>query len=192
MSTFRKHCSKYLSDSTATVFYREICIVFCGFMQEIRFQQGCLQSDLENYMRIRTQTIGVAPFFALIRGDAFPHDGNPDDVLAMQTAVNTAIGLQNDLIGLEKDIRVGESMNAVLITMANSLRKGEEKGIDLADAITAICVLHNSTIAEMAKIHQKILQGAKAESEIAFANSQLVFIETHFKWCTTAKRYELC
>ncbi|KAJ5165067.1 uncharacterized protein N7500_006897 [Penicillium coprophilum] len=189
MSLFQKHCCRYLSDAAAKDFFREICTVFCGFMQEIDFQQGYLKRDMENYMEIRTRTIGVAPFFSLIRCDLFPADYYSDSISAIQKAVNIAVGLQNDLVGLEKDLEEKEPMNAVFVSMEELLWKEEVKGTKLADTIAAVCSLHNCSIAEVAQIRQRILQTARDESEIIVATSQLLFTETHFRWCTTAKRY---
>lgn len=106
----------------------------------------------------------------------------------MQKALNGAIGLQNDLVGLEKDVDEKESMNAVLVSMEEPWGKEEALETKLADTIAAVCAFHNSSIAEAVQIHQRILQGAE-ESEIIVANSQLLLTETYFKWCTTAKRY---
>ncbi|CAI7674827.1 unnamed protein product [Penicillium palitans] len=97
----------------------------------------------------------------------------------MQKALNGAIGLQNDLVGLEKDVDEKESMNAVLVSMEEPWGKEEALETKLADTIAAVCAFHNSSIAEA---------GAE-ESEIIVANSQLLLTETYFKWCTTAKRY---
>ncbi|KAF4764373.1 hypothetical protein HAV15_000896 [Penicillium sp. str.  len=185
---FQKHCCQYLSDAAVKDFFREICTVFHGFLQENRFQRGYLKRNLQNYMEIRTRTIGIAPFFSLIRSDLSPPDYYSDNILAMQKAVNVAAGLQNDLVGLERDIDEKESMNAVLVSMGEPLGKEEAQGTKLADTIAAVCAFHNSSIAEVVQIRQRILQGAE-ESEIIVANSQLLFIETHFKWCTRAKRY---
>ncbi|OQE40042.1 hypothetical protein PENCOP_c006G08038 [Penicillium coprophilum] len=189
MSLFQNHCCQFLSDAAAKDFFREICTVFCGFMQEIKFQQGYLKRDMQNYMEIRTRTIGVAPFFSLIRCDLFPPDYYPDSILAIQKAVNVAVGLQNDLVGLEKDMDEQEPMNAVFVSMEELLRKEEMKGTKLADTIAAVCSLHNCSIAEVVQMHQRILQAAGEESEIIVATSQLLFTETHLRWCTTAKRY---
>ncbi|KAJ5360320.1 hypothetical protein N7517_009511 [Penicillium concentricum] len=189
MSLFQKHCCQYLSDAAAKDFFCEICTVFYGFIQEIKFQQGYLKRDMQNYMEIRTRTIGIAPYFSLIRSEVFSPDYYPDNIMVMQKAINVAAGLQNDLLGLERDMDEKESMNAVLVGMEEPMKKEETETQKLADAITAVCALHNVSISEVAHIHQRILQGAREESEIIVANSQLLFTETHFKWCTTAKRY---
>lgn len=188
MSLFQKHCCQYLSDAAVKDFFREICTVFRGFLQENQVRQGYLKRDLKNYMEIRTRTIGVAPFFSLIKSDLFPPGYCSDNILAMQKVLNVAVGLQNDLVGLEKDIDKKESMNAVLVSMEEPWGKEEAQGTKLADTIAAVCAFHNSSVAEAVRIHQRILQGAE-ESEIIVANSQLLLTETHFKWCTTAKRY---
>ncbi|OQE17815.1 hypothetical protein PENFLA_c023G05479 [Penicillium flavigenum] len=144
MSTFRKHCCRYLSEAAAKGFFYEIDKVFNGFVEEIGFRQGHTIRDLERYMEIRTRTIGVAPFFALIRSELPPSD-YPDDFVAVQKAMNMAVGLQNDLIGLEKDLENGELLNAVLVAMEQQEEEGKEK--DLAEAVEAICALHNQNIA---------------------------------------------
>ena len=66
-------------------------------------------------MPIRTRTIGIAPLFSLIRSEILPSNHYTGDLQAMQKALNTAAGFQNDLIGLERDIEGSESINAVLL-----------------------------------------------------------------------------
>jgi hypothetical protein len=186
MSTFRKHCYQYLSEAAAKGFFYEIDKVFIGFVEEIRFRQGHTTRDLERYMDIRTRTIGVAPFFALVRSE-LPPSGYPDDFVAVQKAVNMTVGLQNDLVGLEKDLENGELLNAVLVAMEQQGEEGKEQ--DLAKAIEAICALHNQNIAGVVRTRQRVLLEGKGNPAAIIANSQLLFTETHFRWCTTAKRY---
>ncbi|KAJ5477710.1 hypothetical protein N7530_003219 [Penicillium desertorum] len=168
MSTFRKHCCRYLSEEAAKGFFYEIDKVFTGFVEEIRFRQGHTTRDLERYMDLRTRTIGVAPFFAL-------------------KAVNMTVGLQNDLVGLEKDLENGELLNAVLVAVEQQGEEGKEQ--DLAKAIEAICALHNQNIAGVVRTRQRVVLEGKGNPAAIIANSQLLFTETHFRWCTTAKRY---
>ncbi|KAJ5594686.1 uncharacterized protein N7459_000894 [Penicillium hispanicum] len=189
MLLFRDHCCSFLSDAAAQSFFDEICLVFHGFMQEIEFQEGRLKCDLQTYMGIRTRTIGVAPFLTLIRDQVFPSGDYPDVLLALQTAMIVAVSLQNDLVGLEKDMEEHEPMNAVILTMRTLQANGETRGSALADAIIAISTLHNSTIEEAVHLHRKVMQESRTESELAVANSLLILTETHFRWCTTAKRY---
>ncbi|CAG8888275.1 unnamed protein product [Penicillium egyptiacum] len=106
MQMFRDHCRRYLSKPEAKDFFDEVCTAFEGFSFELELRQKALASSLETYIDIRTRTIGVAPFFNLIKSEYSP-GYHVDDSLEMQRDVYTVVGLQNDLIGLEKDIETG-------------------------------------------------------------------------------------
>ena len=114
------------------------------------------------------------------------HD--PVDVFAI-------IGLQNDLVGLEKGIRTNQQMNAVVVnaTQINNriICAGKDTALQIATNNTSR--LHNQLMERVlerrAKIQQRVIGKLVHASESSFADIELLFTETHLKWCTSAKRY---
>ncbi|KAE8137384.1 isoprenoid synthase domain-containing protein [Aspergillus pseudotamarii] len=195
---FKRHCSTYLSLEVARHFFDSVCITLEGLLDEIRFNQGYLPYNLETYMSIRGRTIGIKPFFTLIKSilETTDHQWSTD-IIGMERDIFAIIGLQNDLIGLEKDIRTEQQMNAVIVNAAHLANKiaSAEKDAALQIATNNISALHNQLIEHVlekrAKIHQRAIGKLEDTLESRFADIQLLFTETHLKWCTSAKRYTL-
>ncbi|RJE25566.1 hypothetical protein PHISCL_02106 [Aspergillus sclerotialis] len=188
---FRDHCSRYLDKDEVKDFLNEVCSVFKGFSWELELREKALASDLETYINIRMRTVGVAPFFSLIKSEYSP-GYHAEELLEMQRDIYTAVGLQNDLIGLEKDIQTGEAMNAVIYAMKSTRQKeGHDVGIGLPGAVSLVCELHNTAITRALKRHDHLISTPECppSSGIIIANAMLLCTATHLEWCVSTKQY---
>lgn len=141
--------------------------------------------DLVAYLNIRTHTVGLGPFFAILQGYCYNgHEvqianSHESDIKSLYASVSLAVGLQNDIIGLEKDIAIDEQLNMVRL-----LCKGD--GRSLEEALATAVEMHNKAIMEAIRCRDSVY----AESRLsALAESVLAFSRTHYAWATHSKRY---
>ncbi|KAI9042794.1 terpene synthase family protein [Aspergillus affinis] len=167
-------------------------------LQEIHLKNGTLSQTLDAYLAIRRKTIGLKPAFALIRS-AYNQPYPPSkETTQLQNDVAIVAGLQNDLIGLEKDIRTGEVVNAVVFLLGGMEMKRSGKWTvgsgDLRATTGEACRLHDLYLERVLKRVERL--GARArgvpgmEVEAALASVEASLMQTHFEWCTSAKRYQ--
>lgn len=137
------------------------------------------------YLFIRCETIGMRPFFLLAHYNFDPTSALKPLHPCLETAMSdlrTAVGLQNDLIGLERDLGEGELFNYILRSERPSV---ETMGQRWKSAIA----LHNEAI-RSAIDAWKILKRAGKVGEVKCLECLLKFVERHFLWATSAGRYK--
>ncbi|CAI7589885.1 unnamed protein product [Penicillium glandicola] len=192
---FREYCIQQLqlSESTACELSNDICDMCEGLLDELLFRQGILPNNLETYLQFRGRTMGIHPFFTLIRT---LHKSIDAEYLSglreLQKRVSLVLGLQNDLVGLEKDRRNGETMNAVLVSLK------EQAGMDvdhmnmiLPRTIQEVCGIHNLCLSAAVEMHDGLQVPLNGDTNQAIlATITLAFADTHLKWCASSKRYQ--
>ncbi|GAB1315433.1 hypothetical protein MFIFM68171_05643 [Madurella fahalii] len=198
----RDHCIRHLSRTSAHAFFQAVCVVLRAHVDEVRFLQGRIPNSLQNYMNIRSRTISLNPFFEVIKSEYLTAESNGPFSGAweqLQLEVSRAAGLQNDLIGLERDLENGEQLNAVIVLMR---ALGSNKDMHETDeALLSRCIAlvnaeHNQSVARCLEHAAQINQAADnapPDSSIAMsrvARHFLLLCETHLKWCASAKRYQ--
>jgi hypothetical protein len=136
---------------------------------------------------------GFIHFFTLIRT---LHEPVKEEYLAglrnLQAGVSLILGLQNDLVGLEKDRRNGETMNAVLVSLK------EQAGIDvghmnmiLPRTYQDVCDIHNLCVSAAVEMHEGLHASLNGDSHDPILETAiLAFADTHLKWCVSSKRYQ--
>ncbi|KAI8952904.1 isoprenoid synthase domain-containing protein [Xylaria longipes] len=190
------HCTQWLSQGSAKSFFEAACEVFQAHINEIRFLQGRIPKDLSTYMGIRVHTIALDPFFDIIKSEFLPEDIRSDSIWdELQTEVCRAAGLQNDLVGLERDLENGEPLNAVVVLMASNGGSLQGPGEALfARYVGQMSAEHNRSTARaidlVTRINEKA-NTARSKQVVETAQHILLLCETHLKWCTTAKRYHM-
>jgi len=192
------HCKTWLSESSAFAFFSAVTEVLQAHVDEIRFAQGDVAHQLPTYMGIRARTIALNPFFEVIKTEYLQRTRGIDETLwqKLQGAVNRACGLQNDLIGLERDLENNERMNAVsLLMISNGSYPHTTAMLDnnlLARCLTWITADHNDEITNAIEAFESICRAASDdESVLEVARSILMMTETHMQWCASAKRYRV-
>ena len=134
------------------------------------------------YLSLRTQTIGLQPFFSIIAGVLCPtpqeqimHDLRRD----FHEAVSIAIGLQNDLVGLRREIAFGQTFNLALIL--------EQQGHSLQTSIDGVVDCHNEAVSCAVQMAAEII--SQDSSHAQYAASILSFVRTHYAWSSASSRY---
>lgn len=194
-TTLRSHCSKLLTPQCAHAFREAVGDVFEAHIDESRFLQGLIPQNISTYMNIRCRTISLNPFFEVIKTQYL----SPDTLLHpiwhnLQHAVSCAAGLQNDLIGLERDIEKGEELNAVIVLMRGRFTQHDESDeAAFASNLHTVIEQHNTSVArakEIALAAGQIGQGIEARVIASVVEHIVLLAKTHLMWCATAKRYQ--
>ena len=135
------------------------------------------------YLSLRTQTIGLQPFFSIIAGVLCPgpqdqsiHDLRRD----FHEAVSIAIGLQNDLVGLRREIALGQTFNLVLLLL-------EQQGHSLQTSMDGVVDCHNEAVSCAVQMAAEII--GQDSSHAQYAASILSFVRTHYAWSSASSRY---
>ena len=191
-----EHSARHLSKSSADVFFQTTCRVFSAHMDEISFLQDPSRNDFTTYMTIRSRTIALNPFFEVIKCEFLTSDLQADPILEkLQHDVCYAAGLQNDLIGLERDIEEGELLNGVIVMLREEGRAVHE--LDqalLARYINQVTQEHNQSIArslEDVEQIQRSLSSAPKKALNEVIRHILWMGRNHLQWCMAAKRYQV-
>ncbi|KAK3898352.1 isoprenoid synthase domain-containing protein [Staphylotrichum tortipilum] len=195
------HCTRYLSHRSARAFFTAACDVLEAHIDEISFLQGRYSNTLPTYMSIRSRTIALAPFFEVIKTEYL---ADADWALnpiwqKLQKEVACVAGLQNDMIGLVRDLEDGEPLNGVVVLMQGfrSIVKNQlDRGV-LSKCLALVNAEHNQSVARcfehMTQLHRAAeASGCTDVGRIeSVARHILMMCETHLRWCSSSKRYRL-
>ncbi|RAH42166.1 terpene synthase family protein [Aspergillus brunneoviolaceus CBS 621.78] len=147
-------------------------------------------------MAVRTKTIGIGPFMTMAIWGILGRKIEHKELNALMDKIKHVVGLQNDLIGLEKDIRSGECMNSVLI-LARSGQVGDvvnEQKTILARA-QRVYEMHNQLVIEAVEIARNFLSrpiiDMTSEEKVAAMETILLVAQHHLHRSTSAKRYDV-
>jgi len=195
------HCTRYLSPRSAEAFFKAVCEVLEAHIEEIYFLQGRFGDSLAAYMSIRSRTIALNPFFEVIKSEYLAKTDWEFNPLwkKLQHEVSRVCGLQNDLIGLVRDLEDGEQLNAVMVLMRgfNAINKHQlDRGV-LSRCVALVNAEHNRSAARSFEFAAQIHGAAEASDCSAIERCEsvarhiLMMCETHLRWCSSAKRYRL-
>lgn len=195
---------QHIRPPAARVFLAEVAKVLRAHHDELDFLDET-SDDLGRYLGIRRRTISLAPFFAVLKASFLPNDTQHHGGLAtdtwgeLQDAVSLACGLQNDLIGIEKDLEKGDRMNAVLVLL-RSRSGGSVQDLDAAlfrACVAEIVRRHNRSV-DVAMARYRALTAAAGDGDGGggprtgeVARQIILLVETHMRWCASAKRYRV-
>ncbi|KAL2182268.1 NAD(P)-binding-like protein [Thermothelomyces heterothallicus CBS 203.75] len=195
------HCTRYLSPKSADAFFSAVCRVLEAHAAEVGFLQDRKNDSFPEYLSVRSRTIALNPFFEVIKVEylAEPDWDFNDAWLRLQDEVSRAAGLQNDLIGLLRDIEDGEQLNAVVILM-RGFRGYDANRLDhkiLARCVSMVAAEHNASTTRcferMTELHRAAQNspGSSIERVEKVARHIIMMCETHLRWCSSSKRYRL-
>ncbi len=198
------HCTGHLSRKSSEVFFQAVCEVLEAHVEEIYFLEGGYLGSLAAYMGIRSRTISLNPFFEVIKSEYLSEaDWKFNDAWKnLQNEVSRVAGLQNDLIGLVRDIDEGERLNAVMVLMQGvpADKKSGETYPDpdvLSRCVATVNAEHNQSAGRCLELVAQIYRAAESSGSFALdrvemvARHILMMCETHLRWCSSAKRYRL-
>jgi hypothetical protein len=195
------HCSRYLSPESNQSFFKAICEVLKAHVAEVHFLQGLHGDSFPEYLSIRSRTISLNPFFEVIKTEYLaPADWELNGTwLKLQNEISRVAGLQNDLIGLMRDIDDGEELNAVMVLMRGfrGFNKDHTDYDILARCVALVNAEHNQSAARcfdyMRQLHREAeaMEGSEIKRVETAARHMIMMCETHLRWCSSAKRYRL-
>ena len=188
-SCFCRHATLHLPATQYKALCRDISIVFWGMIDEIIFKSE-RSTNLDEYLSIRRCTIGVNPFFGLLRGDR----GYPNMYSLVLSSIElrtlTIVVLHNDLIGLEREVASGEWMNYAIVSatspsehVQNQLTKRIKLGITLT---AERCNQSTKTLMQ----DWKAITEKDPGWEQDYALALLVFVAKHFHAAKASSRYK--
>jgi hypothetical protein len=183
--------SAVIVDDWKTVFWEEVSIVCKALLNE----QPFLEQDLcmQDWLALRIVTISARPFFVLFRaGLGLPLHlnsslGSADNsLIKMQFIMQSILGLQNDIIGWEKDHKAGHKFNAVEILV--------NKGILPVQAFDKVLSSHNDLMklfVSLRKQYMKDIIHSRQESLTELQNLELItnFGHAMVQWMVGCGRY---
>lgn len=191
---FEAHCSQFLTEGSRPIFYEAVWSVLDAHIEECRFVESGAITDIPAYMRIRRRTIGLNPFFELIKSEYLPQNVSSDPAWeSLQAHVSTAAGLQNDLIGLERDVERGEVLNAVLIGVRAKQTAKYAAFPDelLSTSVSSVSEQHNLAAQSSLESFSQLCQESSPHCVREVARHILLVCQTHLMWCTSDRRYEM-
>jgi hypothetical protein len=112
----QKHLRSLLSAQVVLVTFRHVRDMLMGLVEESLFRETQTW-DIDNYLSIRTRTVGIRPWFAMLMiPDASVPMSEADALMTtLKTWVISAIGLQIDIIGLARGLERQETMNFIIV-----------------------------------------------------------------------------
>jgi len=186
-----------LSESLFDKVIEDVKRVFAGMMAEMLFRES-LPPSLESYLKIRTRTIGISPFFTLAEGVLCRGIGgraqHSETFNELKELINEIIGLQNDLIGLDKDLREKETMNFVIVL--GDLREKSSRNMEKEEAILRECVaeaekMHTNAVERATLIWRAIHTARTTSYEKDLSDVMMTFTERHLKWSMACQRFKI-
>ncbi len=153
-------------------------------------------------MSIRSRTIALDPFFEVIKSEYLSAADWEFNTTwkDLQHEVSRVAGLQNDLIGLVRDLEDGEQMNAVMVLMRGIAPNNTNAHLDhdvLSRCVAMVNAEHNQSAARCFELAAQIHRAAELSKCSAMDRVEAVvqhimmMCETHLRWCSSAKRYRL-
>ncbi|KAK3064474.1 hypothetical protein LTS18_006888 [Coniosporium uncinatum] len=201
---FRNHLMSLLPRATYQKIVDGVADTWAGIVAETYLRsQGKVDGDA--YLEVRTRTWGLAPFFTLL---AACNNTTTADTLdgccagksgammeELEGCVKVAVGVQNDLVGLEKDIRTKDSMNYVLVSAAaaatTTVSKDDVKSVDdVKMGIERAVEVHDRAV-EMATSLLAEIEREGGEAETGCARQLVAFVGRHFEWAVGSRRYKM-
>lgn len=188
---FVQQAQRLLRTETLNRVAAKIIQLFKAYSHEIECRENINNLSVDAYRKLRSGTIGLAPFWEILRGNLFfemERNFVEATSLKLESHVAAVVGLQNDLVGLAKDLEDGDQMNYV------SLR-AERESLNTRQALAAAIELHNRTVREAVE-ERRTLESLWPDSWKGngsmriYADSMLGFMTTHFMWASASRRYE--
>ena len=182
----RKHLRGLLSARVIPVTFRHIRDVLVGFAEESLFRETKTW-DIDHYLSIRTKTIGLRPWFAILMiSDTSVPMSEADALMEnLKTWVTFAIGLQNDIIGLERDLESKETMNfiTVLRNQANYASANFlTRVVDAYDKETRTAIIYHNEAFRWATVCFDSISTYGSTTDKSQASKVYHLLSTHKNW----------
>ncbi|KAE9367065.1 hypothetical protein N431DRAFT_445744 [Stipitochalara longipes BDJ] len=189
MQAFAAHAAYLLPGGTCMAFFNAIRGTLEGQTKELKYRSK-LCSSMRTYEKIRNSSIGIMPFFILLEIYLCGPAHQPSrKIQRLKDLVISTVVLQNDMVGLEKDLQSGELMNSVLVVsgLEGFEKENQRNQQTLERAVRHIGDKHNSIIGQALLTANAV----RKTSETMLANHILSFSHNHLLWAMHTTRYHL-
>ncbi|KAK3650570.1 hypothetical protein LTR56_006275 [Elasticomyces elasticus] len=145
-------------------------------------------SDIESYLEIRTRTVGLRPFFDLLQADLQLEDdelAREPVIWQLEQNVTLAVALQNDMVGLKRDLANAEPLNIICWAAGlpdGNLRSASDSAVDMHNQAASTACALASGLSDPTRTSEL---GAASQQ---YANLVCALIATHFAWVSSAER----
>jgi hypothetical protein len=102
----------------------------------------------------------------------------------MKSLLNKIVGLQNDLIGLDKDLEVGEPMNVVVVLGGLWMQQPDspnDKQQVMKESVREADVMHDMALNKAIDKWKTIHRGSNMECEKELSDTIMLFVERFSK-----------
>lgn len=183
-------CRDLLNSTQERALFHSIAAVWQAMSDSQTFKQG-RDFDQTLYLEMRSLTVGVQPFLLMLSFDLPWRSANADGVasdsamLQMQeltAMICRIVGLQNDIIGWERDQETAENCNLVL------LRSACQRDPSIITALNSTVRLHNETVTNAVSIWEELCFVEDASLQV-YKDLVIGFVEAHARWAAKANRW---
>jgi len=151
----RGNSNTIIIESWKNHFWREVLVVVRALQAEKGLQNR--KFSLREWMDLRQLTISARPLMVLVRAslglacnlDYGTDRTSGDRIHQVQTLVQSVLGLQNDLLGWEKDHKTKNPLNAVEVLIRD--------GIEASDAFSEVIQSHNHLMRVLLQVAQQLM-----------------------------------
>jgi hypothetical protein len=176
LSTLTTFINGLLPTSASSQFAASFDDLLESLIHETRYRDECPEG-VDTYLDIRSRTIGTNTLLTLMVGSRMS-----SDIHKLMKYVGEAVGLQNDLNGLDKDVSVGEILNYVFVATEYSMSHQDHDllvtGIKTAEAAHATAVMGAVDL----------WKGTEGEDR-RIGLVMITLLTTHIDWSVKAARY---
>ncbi|KAL1635310.1 hypothetical protein SLS56_001733 [Neofusicoccum ribis] len=186
--SLRMRISQLLGHGSAIAMLRDVKACLEGQMDELRYRSSPCTS-LQEYSRIRHRSIGAMPFLTLAALQ-LAHDSSAKAnrfLVSLKELVVSIVFLQNDLVGLEKDLKEDVSMNAFMVMRQSRGSPTIPTSEDLAE----LAAQHNALVSKALFMYRRNAGQDGSDTYTLAATSIISFIETHLTWARKSRRYDV-
>lgn len=177
-----------LDQDLAQAMLKDIRACLEGQLAELQYRNTPCTS-LAEYACIRRHSIGAMPFLTLTCLELSREIPNRQEKLLrhIKDIVVSIVFLQNDLVGLEKDLKEEATMNAFMVRS----RSRATSPIPTLQDIRELAHQHNTMVSEALFICRSSCGFEDSEGYRLAVASVVSFISTHLTWAKKSKRYDV-
>jgi hypothetical protein len=147
-----------------------------SLIDETRYRDEAPEG-VEAYLDVRARTIGTNTLITLMAGATMS-----SQLQTLMGLVGEAIGLQNDLNGLDKDVKVGEVLNYVFVASGYS-KSNPDPGLLIA-GIRAAENAHAGAVMNAVQAWKELKGKDRKPGKV-----MITLLTTHVDWSVKAARY---
>jgi hypothetical protein len=198
LGTFLISISRLLPSYTYNSIRHSIDSFWTGLQDENKYRHASRIDSLtvEAYSAIRSRTIGLASFFDVLADKLCPGstDLSSAPVQELTRLVSKVAELQNNILGLRKDLEEDERFNIIIVRAHAMMKDDGHFGTDW-DTVVGECLshfvrMHNEKVKETVRCWEEIVNRQLGDGVRRFVDAVLGFVVRHYQWAEKSKRYQ--